>query len=43
MEAGLGYGILPERFVLQEKLKLKNVFPDHFFKDELSIDYHSAF
>ena len=43
VEAGLGYGILPERFVLQEKLKIKNVFPTHFFKDELSLVYRPEF
>jgi len=43
VETGLGYGILPERFVLQEKLKLKMVFPNNFFKDEISLVYRPEF
>ena len=43
VEEGLGYGILPERFVLREKLKLKNVFPTHFYKDEFSLVYRPEF
>jgi len=42
-ESGMGYAILPERFVLQSKLKLKHVFPKHTFKDELSLVYRPEF
>jgi len=42
-EGGMGYGILPERFVSMEKLKLKKVFPTNFFKDEFSLVYRPEF
>ena len=43
VETGLGFGILPERFVLREKLRLKRVFPHNFFKDEISLVYRPEF
>jgi DNA-binding transcriptional LysR family regulator len=42
-EAGLGFGILPERFVKQEKLKLRQVYTSIDFKDELSLVYRPEF
>ena len=42
-QAGIGYGILPERFVRQEKLKLKQVYTSNYFKDEFSIIYRPEF
>lgn len=41
--SGLGYGMLPERFVLQHKLKLTQFLPKKFFKDEIAIVYRPEF
>lgn len=43
IESGLGYGVLPERFVNQRKLKLKKVHPNHFFKDTFALVYRPEF
>lgn len=40
---GMGYGILPERFVTLEKLKLKKVFEANHYKDEFSLVYRPEF
>ncbi|OUR95409.1 hypothetical protein A9Q84_16375 [Halobacteriovorax marinus] len=42
-ESGIGYGILPEKFVRQKKLKLKQVFPKAIYKDELALVYRPEF
>ena len=41
--AGLGYGMLPEKFVLQHKLKLERCFKNLYFDDELSLVYRPEF
>ena len=40
---GMGFGILPERFVRMEKLKLKKVYEQHHFKDEFTVVYRPEF
>tara|TARA_R100000656_G_scaffold17425_1_gene16332 strand:+ start:195 stop:1022 length:828 start_codon:yes stop_codon:yes gene_type:complete len=40
---GMGYGVLPERFVKMEKLKLKKVYEQHHFKDEFAVVYRPEF
>lgn len=41
--SGLGYGILPERFVKGQKLKLTQVQSKNYFKDEIAIVYRPEF
>ena len=41
--AGMGYGILPKRFVEMQKLKLKQVHTSIFFKDEISLLFRPEF
>jgi DNA-binding transcriptional LysR family regulator len=43
VESGIGYGLLPERFVQKQKLKLSKVQKTIFFKDELSLIYRPEF
>lgn len=42
-EAGMGFAILPERYVNQKRLKLKQINPKIFYKDEFAIVYRPEF
>ncbi len=42
-QAGIGFAILPEKYVKQKKLKLKQVYSNIFYKDELAIVFRPEF
>lgn len=42
-EQGMGYALLPERFVAQQQLKLTKVLKNNHYKDEFSLVYRPEF